>query len=167
MQCYLSRRPFEIRLRFSAFFTTRMYNIKEKSGRIGQDSMEYDILRSVVPIWNSVYYNIRSLRPLLSPKASRATTTMTSNSKLFQPVEVGDLNLSNRIVLAPVTRFRATNEHVPGPLAAEYYAQRASTPGTLLITEGTFPSAQAGGYPNVPGEKVETAEVYATRTILL
>jgi len=40
---------------------------------------------------------------------------------------------------------------VPGPLVAEYYAQRASTPGTLLITEATFIAARAGGYSNVPG----------------
>lgn len=84
---------------------------------------------------------------------------MTSHSKLFQPDQVGDLRLSNRIVLAPLTRFRATDAHVPGPLAVEYYAQRASTPGTLLISEGTFPSAQAGGYPNVPGEQAEKDDI--------
>lgn len=72
-------------------------------------------------------------------------------SKLFQPFKVGNLTLSHRIVLAPLTRFRASKTHVPGPLAAEYYAQRASTPGTLLITEGTFIAAKAGGLPNVPG----------------
>ena len=89
-------------------------------------------------------------------------TTMSPRSKLFQPVQVGDLQLSDRIVLAPLTRFRASDAHVPGPLAAEYYAQRASNPGTLLVTEGTFPSAQAGGYPNIPGKQVVTVEVYAS-----
>ena len=73
-------------------------------------------------------------------------------SNLFQPVQLGDLQLLNRIVLAPLTRFRANDAHVPGPLATEYYTQRASTPGTLLVTEGTLLSAKAGGYPNVPGE---------------
>lgn len=87
---------------------------------------------------------------------------MSPRPKLFQPVQVGDLQLSNRIVLAPLTRFRASDAHVPGPLAASYYAQRASTPGTLLVTEGTFPSAQAGGFPNVPGERITTVKVYAT-----
>jgi NADPH2 dehydrogenase len=48
-------------------------------------------------------------------------------------------------------RFRASDEHVILPIAAEYYGQRASTPGTLLITEATFIAKQYGGYPNVPG----------------
>jgi NADPH2 dehydrogenase len=48
-------------------------------------------------------------------------------------------------------RFRASDEHVIMPLAAEYYGQRASTPGTMLITEATFIANQYGGYPNVPG----------------
>lgn len=47
--------------------------------------------------------------------------------------------------MAPLTRHRATAEHVPGPLAVEYYSQRASMPGTLLITEATTIAARAGG----------------------
>ncbi|KAH7904806.1 hypothetical protein BJ138DRAFT_1165918 [Hygrophoropsis aurantiaca] len=74
-----------------------------------------------------------------------------SNPTLFQPIKVGDLALQHRVVLAPLTRFRAYDSHVPGPQAATYYAQRASTPGTLLITEATFISHDAGGYANVPG----------------
>ena len=72
-------------------------------------------------------------------------------TKLFQPVRVGDLQLSHRIVLAPLTRFRADDAHVPTPIMVGHYAQRASTPGTLLITEGTFVSANGGGYNNLPG----------------
>lgn len=72
-------------------------------------------------------------------------------SLLFRPIEAGELQLSHRIVLAPLTRFRADDQHIPLPLATEYYAQRASTPGTLLITEGTFISSRAGGNHNVPG----------------
>ena len=53
--------------------------------------------------------------------------------------------------MAPLTRFRASKTNVPSPVAAEYYSQRASTPGTLLVTEATFIAAKAGGYPNVPG----------------
>jgi NADPH2 dehydrogenase len=49
------------------------------------------------------------------------------------------------------SRFRASDEHVIMPMAAEYYSQRASTPGTLLITEATIIGEQYGGYPNVPG----------------
>lgn len=53
--------------------------------------------------------------------------------------------------MAPLTRFRADENHVPLPMVAEYYAQRASVPGTLLITEATLISHQAGGYAHVPG----------------
>jgi len=45
---------------------------------------------------------------------------------LFEPAEVGAFKLANRIVMAPLTRNRAAPGLVPGPLAAEYYAQRAS-----------------------------------------
>lgn len=72
-------------------------------------------------------------------------------SKLFQPLKVGTFELSNRIVMAPLTRFRADDSHVPLPFVSEYYGQRASYPGTLLITEATFIAPQAGGYSNVPG----------------
>jgi NADPH2 dehydrogenase len=74
-----------------------------------------------------------------------------SSSKLFQSIKVGDIQLSHRAVLAPLTRYRANDAHVPSPLAKEYYIQRASTPGTLLIAEAAFIAPQAGGYPNVPG----------------
>lgn len=74
-----------------------------------------------------------------------------SSSKLFQPLKLGNVELSNRIVMAPLTRFRADDDHVPLPFVAEYYAQRASYPGTLLITEATFIAPQAGGYANAPG----------------
>ncbi len=53
--------------------------------------------------------------------------------------------------MCPLTRFRASSEHVHGALAEEYYSQRASVPGTLLITEATFISPRASGYDNVPG----------------
>lgn len=53
--------------------------------------------------------------------------------------------------MAPLTRFRADHEHVHGDLAVEYYSQRASVPGTLIVTEATLISPRASGYPNVPG----------------
>lgn len=53
--------------------------------------------------------------------------------------------------MAPLTRIRANSAHVHGPLAVEYYSQRASVPGTLIITEATFISVRAGGMNNVPG----------------
>jgi NADPH2 dehydrogenase len=78
---------------------------------------------------------------------------MSSSSipKLFQPIRIGASNLQHRVVLAPMTRLRADAQHVPGPLALEYYKQRTSAPGTLAIAEGTFIAAQAGGYKSVPG----------------
>ncbi|EIW60267.1 FMN-linked oxidoreductase [Trametes versicolor FP-101664 SS1] len=77
-----------------------------------------------------------------------------ASSSLFQPSKVGDITLGHRVVLAPLTRCRANSAHVHGDLAVEYYAQRASVPGTLLIAEGTFIAPHAGGLhlgPNVPG----------------
>ncbi|KAI0039382.1 hypothetical protein FA95DRAFT_1550708 [Auriscalpium vulgare] len=74
-----------------------------------------------------------------------------STSALFQPITVGDVTLQHRIVMAPLTRFRASDEHVMGELNHEYYEQRASAPGTLIITEATFIAAEAGGYKNAPG----------------
>jgi NADPH2 dehydrogenase len=50
-----------------------------------------------------------------------------------------------------MTRLRADDTNVPLPLVKEHYAQRASVPGTLLITEGTILAPQAGGFPNAPG----------------
>lgn len=73
------------------------------------------------------------------------------SKKLFQPIQVGDITLSHRVALAPLTRYRANKDHVHGDLAVQYYTQRASVPGTLLITEATFIAAKAGGYNNVPG----------------
>lgn len=70
---------------------------------------------------------------------------------LFTPIQVGRLQLAHRVALAPLTRFRNSDTHAPLPISAEYYAQRASVPGTLLITEATLISARAGTYPNVPG----------------
>jgi len=75
----------------------------------------------------------------------------SSTSTLFKPLQVGTTKLQHRIALAPLTRFRADDAHVPLPLVADYYSQRASVPGTLLVTEGTFISPRASGYPNVPG----------------
>ncbi|KAF9068696.1 hypothetical protein BDP27DRAFT_1265988 [Rhodocollybia butyracea] len=76
----------------------------------------------------------------------------TSQPALLKPIKVGNLTLQHRVVLCPLTRRRATEpDHVPTPIMAEYYSQRGSTPGTLLVTEGTFIAAKAGGYTNVPG----------------
>lgn len=68
---------------------------------------------------------------------------------LFAPWSVGDLPLCNRIVMAPLTRARASDEGVPSPLTATYYAQR-STAG-LIVAEATNISTQARGFVNTPG----------------
>lgn len=74
-----------------------------------------------------------------------------AESRLFKPITVGAMTLSHRMGMSPLTRYRATDDHVPSPSSVDYYAQRASVPGTLLVTEGTFISPQHGGYANVPG----------------
>ena len=68
---------------------------------------------------------------------------------LFEPFTLGSLTLANRIVMAPMTRSRATAQHVPTPIMAEYYAQRASV--GLIITEGVAPAANGAGYSRIPG----------------
>jgi N-ethylmaleimide reductase len=68
---------------------------------------------------------------------------------LFEPYTLGSLTLSNRIVMAPLTRNRAGPGFVPGDLAAEYYGQRASA--GLLISEATQISRQGQGYQDTPG----------------
>lgn len=73
---------------------------------------------------------------------------MTDNA-LFQPYQLGPLTLSNRIVMAPLTRNRAEAGFVPSQFAATYYSQRASA--GLLIAEATQISRQGQGYQDTPG----------------
>jgi len=68
---------------------------------------------------------------------------------LFDPLVVGDLELPNRVVMAPLTRLRAGPTQIPNALMADYYAQRASA--GLLITEGVPVVPQGVGYEGVPG----------------
>ncbi|KAG9317000.1 hypothetical protein JVU11DRAFT_1180 [Chiua virens] len=78
-----------------------------------------------------------------------AVTQQTAS--LFKPIKVGRITLQHCVVRALLTCFRAYASHVPGPQQASYYAQRGSTSGSLLITEATFISHDAGGYAHVPG----------------
>lgn len=71
------------------------------------------------------------------------------NTKLWQPIQVGDIKLNHRLAMAPMTRGRAAAHGVPTDLNAEYYAQRAST--ALIISEGTQPSDDGQGYLFTPG----------------
>src|SRR5258706_6131932 len=69
---------------------------------------------------------------------------------LFTPYRMGDLDLSNRIVVAPLTRMRArSDDHVPTALQAEYYAQRATA--GLIVTEGVAISPEGFGWADTPG----------------
>lgn len=68
---------------------------------------------------------------------------------LFDPITIGDLQLANRIIMAPLTRCRADEGRVPNALMAEYYVQRASA--GLIISEATSVTPMGVGYPNTPG----------------
>lgn len=70
-------------------------------------------------------------------------------TKLFEPLTAGALHLPNRVVMAPLTRARATREHVPTPRMATYYAQRAGA--GLIISEASPISPQGAGWPYSPG----------------
>src|SRR3954468_8843620 len=76
--------------------------------------------------------------------------TLSENSALLRPVTVGDVSVTNRLFMAPLTRTRAEADATPSNLAALYYAQRASA--GLVISEATAVSAAANGaYLNTPG----------------
>jgi N-ethylmaleimide reductase len=76
---------------------------------------------------------------------------------LFSPLTLGELELPNRLVMAPLTRLRTGDEGVPGPLVAEHYRQRASL--GLIVSEGIFPSPAGRSYQGQPG--LVTAEQVA------
>ena len=68
---------------------------------------------------------------------------------LFSPMTLGELELPNRLVMAPLTRLRSGKEGIPGPLVVEHYRQRASL--GLIVSEGTYPSPAGRGFPGQPG----------------
>ena len=71
-------------------------------------------------------------------------------SPLFQPLKVGDTELANRIVMAPLTRNRATHGNdAPNDLMVEYYTQRAGA--GLIVTEASQISRKGQGYIHTPG----------------
>ena len=71
-------------------------------------------------------------------------------SKLFDPIRVGDLELPNRVIMAPLTRSRAIGGgRVPNALMAQYYVQRASA--GLILSEATAVTPQGVGYADTPG----------------
>ena len=70
-------------------------------------------------------------------------------SKLFEPLQLGELHLANRVVMAPMTRNRAASDGAPGPLMVDYYGQRGDA--GLIVAEGTWPSAVGQAYCRQPG----------------
>ena len=75
---------------------------------------------------------------------------MTDQQPLLKPITIGAVELKNRVVMAPLTRCRATNEHqAPDQKHIDYYTQRAGA--GLIITEGSEVSKKARGYPFVAG----------------
>src|SRR6476619_5835255 len=75
-------------------------------------------------------------------------------TRLFDSMQLGSLELPNRIAMAPLTRARAGREGIPNELMAAYYAQRASA--GLIISEATGISREGLGWPNAPGLWNET-----------
>lgn len=93
----------------------------------------------------------RSHKPF--PHSQSQAMGSISRPALFEPIKVGNSQLNHRVVFAPCTRVRATpGTHIPSvPLMKTYYEQRASVPGTLIISEGTLIAEKASGMDNVPG----------------
>src|SRR6267154_609835 len=99
-------------------------------------------------------HQVRQRRP---PKETAMTATQTAvrpaatatHEDVFSSLLLGDLELPNRNVMAPMTRGRAVDGNVPNPLAATYYAQRAAA--GLIVTEATQVSPQGVGYIRTPG----------------
>ncbi|KAI9147414.1 NADPH dehydrogenase [Paramyrothecium foliicola] len=93
-----------------------------------------------------------------------SATSLTS-SRLFKPLEVGSAALQHRIVMAPLTRFRNDNDHVPLPFIKRHYTDRASVPGTLIISEATGIALGAEGAQNLPSFVTE-AQVAAWKDVI-
>ncbi|WP_309399533.1 alkene reductase [Cerasicoccus maritimus] len=77
------------------------------------------------------------------------SNSITEKSVLHSPLKVGAWELPNRMIMAPLTRCRASEGRVPNAMMAEYYAQRASA--GLIITEATSVDPMGVGYPDTPG----------------
>lgn len=74
---------------------------------------------------------------------------MANTPDLLSPLQLGDLLLPNRVIMAPLTRLRGTVDHIPTPIIGQYYAQRASA--GLILSEGIPVDPMGVGYAQVPG----------------
>ena len=77
------------------------------------------------------------------------TQSNTDPDIFFRPLQLGALELRNRLIMAPMTRSRASDDGVPGELTATYYSQRGGA--GLILSEGVFPSSMGKGYVRTPG----------------
>ncbi|KAH7312618.1 NADH:flavin oxidoreductase NADH oxidase family protein [Stachybotrys elegans] len=93
-----------------------------------------------------------SADPMPEPFQAKARDVCApAESRLFKPLKVGNMLLQNRVPMAPLTRMRSDEEHTPLDFMAKYYGDRASVPGTLIISEATAISHNEEGQPNIPG----------------
>ncbi len=91
-----------------------------------------------------------SLRSMICAiRFATMSTKQLSASSLHEPTTIGAWELPNRMIMAPLTRCRASEGRVPNTLMAEYYSQRASA--GMIISEATSVCAMGVGYPNTPG----------------
>ncbi|KAF4448026.1 putative nadph dehydrogenase protein [Fusarium austroafricanum] len=86
-----------------------------------------------------------SSMPLTKP------TNLIRDSRLFQPMEIGNIKINHRIGHPGLSRLRASDGHVPTEMMKDYYLQRTVVPGTLLISESNIVAPAHGGFPNTPG----------------
>lgn len=82
---------------------------------------------------------------------SAGPNNINKPSRLFTPLRLGRCELQHRLTMSPLTRFRADDLAIPMPFAKDYYGQRASIPGTFIVTEATAISKSAVGFSHVPG----------------
>ncbi|PNP51910.1 hypothetical protein THARTR1_07501 [Trichoderma harzianum] len=74
-----------------------------------------------------------------------------AQSRLWKPLKIAGIEVTHRIGMPALSRFRGTDDHTSTPMMKEYYSQRSRVPGTLIITEAGLISPGSGGYPNAPG----------------
>lgn len=77
-----------------------------------------------------------------------STVTPAETSRLFKPIKLGNHELQHRVSLAALTRYRNDDDHVPLDMMRQYYADRASAPGTLIVSEASAISEAEAGEPN-------------------
>src|SRR5258708_35701556 len=100
------------------------------------------MIELLVDLWLAA----RIVRSRSNLAIDRAANIMTT---LQDPIRIGDWNLPNRVIMAPLTRCRASKGRVPNDLMRQYYQQRAGA--GLIISEATSISPMGVGYPNTPG----------------